>query len=320
MSRRAALVFNPVAGGAASISVEEIERHLRDHFELDRFDTTQERDADACAREAIERGASVVIAAGGDGTTSMVASALVGRDVVLGVLPCGTSNSVAEALGIPDDLEAACAVIAGGITRELDTARVGETTMVEMCSIGFHAETIGGTSRPARQRWGVFAYIASGLKQLLDLEAFEVELETESHRVSCEVSAVTIANLAPPKTVVAQGPSFIRPDDGLLDVTLVAATGVLEAVAAGLHLFQSAKERQPARRDRIGYFPVRQVRVTTREPRKVVVDGEIVGTTPVEIVCLPRSLCLLVPEAPPAEDGPPEADVSGLPGAEVEAK
>jgi diacylglycerol kinase family enzyme len=195
--------------------------------------------------------------------------------------------------------------------------------MIEMCSIGFHAETIEGTTRAARQRWGVFAYVASGLKQLLDLEPFCVELETESHRVSCEVSAVTVANLAPPKTLVAQGPSSIRPDDGLLDVTLVAATGVLEAVTAGLHLFQSARNQEPARREGIGYFPVRQIRIDTDEPRKVVVDGEIIGTTPADIVCRPSSLRLLVPEpapaAPPRAQSP-ESDVSGLPDAEVERK
>ncbi len=314
---RAAVVFNPVAGSAASVSVDDIRGHLGDGFELDIHETSKERDADACARDALSAGATIVIAAGGDGTAALVASQLVGRDAVLGILPCGTSNSVAEALDIPRDLEAACAVIAGGITRELDTARVNQATMLLLCSVGFHAETIDNVSREARQRWGVFAYVASGLKQLLDLEPFDVELHTESHCVRCSASAVTVANLAPPKSVVAQGPSFIRPDDGMLDVTVVAASGVLAGVAAGLHLFRTALDREPARSDNIGYFPVRQVRIVTDEPRKVVVDGEMIGTTPVDIVCQPRSLRLLVPEAARHEPASPEADVSGL-DAEIE--
>jgi diacylglycerol kinase family enzyme len=100
---------------------------------------------------------------------------------------------------------------------------------------------------------------------------------------------------------------------------LVAASGVLAGMAAGVHLFRTALDKEPARSDNIGYFPARRVRIVTDEPRKVVVDGEMIGTTPVDIVCQPRSLRLLVPEPARREPTSLEADVSGL-DAEIEPR
>ena len=316
---RAALVYNPVAGGPLSPTLEALTRRLVDRLELTVLETCPERDADVCAREAVESGAELVIAAGGDGTVSAVAGQLVGTEVALGIIPCGTANAAAEALGIPRDLDQACDLLAGaGTPRWLDTATANGHTMVLFCSVGIHADTMDDASRELKRRWGIFGYLAAGLRNLLELEPFEVELETESRRIRCQATSVMVANLAPPRSVLAVGPSTIDPTDGLLDVTVVAATDLADAVASGLHLLRTASQHQPADREHIGYFSCQRVRVSTAEPHRVAVDGEVIGTTPVEVIARPRSLRLVIPPAAIEERLAPETRLDGLPDLEVE--
>ncbi|HUS64930.1 MAG TPA: YegS/Rv2252/BmrU family lipid kinase [Kofleriaceae bacterium] len=315
---RAALIYNPKAGGPSSPGRADLTALLESRCQLTVFETTRERDADACSRDALAGGAELVIAAGGDGTTSLVAGTLSGSSAALGVIPCGTANSVAEALGIPRGHQEAADLLFTAEPRQIDLARCGDAAMLQLCSVGFHADTIADASRELKNRWGVFAYVAKGLEHLFAMEPFDVELETEAHRIRCRATSVTVANLAPPRTVVAQGPAFIRPDDGLLDVTVVAASGLVEAVAAGLHLFRTATRGEPAHHDRIGYFACTRVRITTSEPRRVVCDGEALGETPVELEILPRALRLIAPPAAVDEEAAPAADLSRLPDVRIE--
>ena len=317
-ARTAALIWNPVSGRGADDLVE-VRQALEPHFALRVFETSAERDADACARDALADGPELVIAAGGDGTVSLVAATLVGSDVPLGILARGTSNSIAAGLGIPEDLALAVRNLVEGEVRALDTARANGRTMVLHASVGFQAAAVGNTDREAKHRWGVLAYVKEGIAVLRSLEPFHVELETEAEIVRCLATNVTIANIAPTKTLLAQGPSVISPEDGELDITIVATTGIGDAVATGLHLLRTAAQGEAATRDNVGFLSAPRVRITTDPPQPLLVDGEDAGHGTLSIVCLPRSLRVIVPTAPsPAK--PDEEKLEGLPELEVELK
>jgi YegS/Rv2252/BmrU family lipid kinase len=317
--KHACLVFNPAAGRGDAGALAAFREALSAHFVLDVFTTTPERTADACAAAALERRPDLVVAAGGDGTVSGVASRLLGTGVPLGILPCGTSSSVARALAIPVDLAGACANLAGGTVRWLDAARVDGQVMILLCAIGLHADAVGETPPEQKQRWGKLAYVATGLRKLTEIEPFQLELVSDDEIVRCRATAVTVANMAPPTTALAQGPSVLSPDDGLLDVTVMAAASLGEAVAAGLHLLRTALQGEPATRDDVGYLAGRRLRIATDPPQRVLVDGELMGTTPITIECLPRSLAVVVPAPPPAREAP-EEKLTGLPELEVVEK
>lgn len=320
--RRATLIFNPVAG-RASEDLARLRQLLEPALELHVLETDRACDADACARKALaEARPDLVIAAGGDGTVSLVGGVLVGSDVPLAIIARGTSNSIAGGLGIPTDLDEAAEVALTGQPRLIDTARAAGRALLLHASIGFHAATVAETPRGAKNRWGVLAYIKEGLARLGDLEPFAAELETESEIIRCRATNITVANVAPLKTVLAQGPAALSPDDGALDVTIVAATGLAEAVATGLHLLRTAAQGEPASRDNVGFFSARRLRITTDPVQPVLVDGEKAGASPLTIDCLPHSLRVLVP--PDAVDEPPappqQEKLEGLPDLEVEAK
>lgn len=318
MSRSACLIFNPVAGqGNPEVDLAEIRAILEPEITLDIYLTTEEIGADKLAQEAIERGVDEIIASGGDGTLSAAAIAVIGTNIPFGIISRGTANAFANALGIPDTIDAACHTILQGATRNIDVAYCNDQPMVLLAGIGFEAETVELADREAKNRFGMLAYILAGIQQLRHLESFDVEIETEDKIIKTRASAVTVANAAPPTSVLAQGPAGILYNDGLLDLTIVAPANKAGAIAATYHLFQTASSGNAAERDDIGYLRAKQFKITTEPPQKVVLDGEIIGMTPIEVKCVPAGLNIFVPLV---DEVDPTEKLEGLPNLTIELK
>ena len=296
MTRSACLIFNPVAGqGNSEQDLATIKRILEPEFELDIQFTTKEISGGELARKAVANNAEIIIASGGDGTVSAVAEALIDTDIPLGAIARGTANAFANALDIPDTIEAACQVIVDGATKKVDAAMCNDKPMILLAGIGFEAETVEDADREAKNRLGMLAYVLSGLKQLREFEKFKATIETDDKVIKVAVNAITIANAAPPSSVLAQGTAGVVYDDGLLDVTIIAAETRAGAIAISYHLLQSASNGEAAERDDVGYLRTKWIKVTTDPPQKVVLDGEIVGSTPIEIKCIPEGLTVFTP-------------------------
>lgn len=296
MVDKACLVFNPVAGqGDPDQDLAQIRKILEIDIELDIRLTTEVRDADQLTKEALGRGADVIIASGGDGTLSSAATALVGTNVPLGVIPRGTANAFAAALGIPTEIEAACRTILARNIKSVDTAICNGKPMVLMAGIGLEAGMVENTSREAKNRWGALAYIMSGIQQLREMEKFEATIETDRETFSVKAAAVTVANAAPPTSILAQGPAEIIYDDGLLDITILAPDNQTEVIAASYHLLDTALRKEATEREDIVQLRSRHFKLTTNPPHKFTLDGDIVGTTPIEIKCIPGGLTVFVP-------------------------
>ena len=296
MTRSAYLIYNPVAGqGDSEQDLALIKSILEPEFDLEIQLTTPEVSGGELAQQAVANKAEIVIASGGDGTVSAVAEALINTDIPLGAIARGTANAFANALGIPDTIEAACKVIVNGATKKVDAALCNDKPMILLAGIGFEAETIEDADREAKDRLGMLAYILSGLKQLREFEQFTTTIETEDKIITVETNAVTIANAAPSTSVLAHGTAGVIYDDGLLDVTIIAAQTRAGAIAISYHLLQSAGSNEAAERDDVGYLRANWVKVTTDPPQKVVLDGEIVGYTPIEVKCIKEGLTVFTP-------------------------
>lgn len=296
MNRSASLIFNPVAGqGNPEEDLRIIWKLLEPEITLDICLTSEETSANDLAREAIARGAEIIIASGGDGTVSAVAEAAIGTGIPFGVIPRGTANAFANALGLPTTIQAACEAILAGETRVVDAASCNGKPMVLLTGIGLEAETVERADRETKNSLGILAYIVAGIEKLSDLQAFGTKIEIDDQVGYLQAIAVTIANAAPPTSILAQGPAGVIANDGLLDVTILTSTSQLEAINAMTNLLSSTLMGAAADREDIIYLRTKRIKVTTNPPQKVVLDGELIGTTPVEIECIPGGLTVIVP-------------------------
>ena len=318
MTRSACLIYNPVSGqNDPEQDLATIKSILEPEFDLDIQFTTEEVNGGELARRAVINKAEAVIASGGDGTVSAVAEALIESDIPLGIIARGTANAFANALEIPDTIEAACQVIVDGGTQKVDAGRCNGKPMILLAGIGFEAETVEDADRETKNRFGMLAYVLSGLKQLKDFEKFSSTIETDDKIIKVDANAITIANAAPPTSILAHGTAGVIYDDGLLDITIITPENRAGAIAISYHLLQTTNNDEAAERGDIGYLRAKRVKVTTDPPQKVVLDGEIIGKTPIEVECVP---CGLTVFAPVEKVFQAEEKLEHLSGIEIEQK
>lgn len=305
-ARIAHLIFNPVSGqGNPDHDLALIKRLLEPQVQVNVILTSPDMSPADQTREALTQRPDLVIASGGDGTVSEVAGVVLETGIPLGIIPRGTANAFAVALGIPSGIQGACDTILAGSTRTVDMARCNGRPMILLAGIGFEADYVNRADREMKNRFGALAYILAGVQQLNEAENFEATLELEGvdqgeeevMTGSFTTSAITIANAAPATSVLAQGFGEVRYADGLLDITISTVKTRMQAISALTSLFASALVSSPTNHEGILCLRGSRVKITTDQPRPVVVDGEMIGTTPVEIDCIPQGLTVLTPLA-----------------------
>ena len=283
-------ILNPKAG---TCTAEDVRRALMTHFaceggNCDVHETTGQEDLTDLARSARERGVDLVIAAGGDGTVSAVAEGLVGGPVPLGIIPLGTANVLSRELGIPIDLEGACALIAGEHgTTAIDALKVGERHFYTQVGVGIDALMIRDTKTEAKKRFGKLAYLWSAGKHLLGFQPRRFEMVVDGRRYERHASQILLANCGTlGQEPFRWGPN-IRPDDGQVDVCVVRARTALDYAELAFRVAFRRHRESP----NVRYYACKQsVSISSRKPLPVQADGEIIGETPVEVRVVPGVL------------------------------
>ncbi|AFZ36919.1 Methylglyoxal synthase [Stanieria cyanosphaera PCC 7437] len=294
------LIYNPVSGqGDGQQELDLIKELLEPHLHLEVHLTTPDLSPQQLAENALTDRPDLIIASGGDGTVSAVAGAVIGTDIPLGVIPRGTANAFAMALGITQQLNQirrACEIILAGYTRIIDAAFCNDLPLILLAGVGYEAEIIEKADREAKNRWGSLAYIMAGWQQLNEHMLFDAEIELEGEIRQFQAGAITVANVAPPTSVLAQGIGEVIVDDGLLDVTITTAATKLQAVTTMLGMLGGALIKTNTELENVVHLKAKKLRLAAQPPQKVVLDGEIIGTTPLEIRCIPQGLKVFVPK------------------------
>ena len=294
------MIFNPVSGGGnGEQDLKFIKQMLEPHLHLEVHLTTPDISPEKLAVNAIAQDADLIIASGGDGTVSAVAGALVNTKIPLGIIPRGTANAFGMALGITQQiaqLRRACEIILAGKTRVVDTARCNNLPLILLAGVGYEAETIQKADRESKNRWGSLAYVMAGWQQLDEQKLFEAEIEIDGKTKTFQAGAITVANAAPPTSVLAQGIGEVVLDDGLLDITIATVDNKVQAVTTILGMLGAALVKTSAELDNVVHLRSPKVKISADPSQKVVLDGEIIGNTPLEIECFPQSLIVFTPQ------------------------
>ena len=302
--REAYLIFNPVAGqGNPDRDLALIRQILEPQVNLHTIFTQPDIDPVEQAKEAIstilalqdEDASGCIIASGGDGTVSAIAGATLETGIPLGVIPRGTANAFAVALGLPTNLKRACETIAACNTRMVDAAYCNNIPMVLLAGVGFEAGMVNNASRELKNRLGNLAYIFSAAQQFFTQENFNATIELDGQVLEFKTGAVTVANAAPPTSVSAQGFGNVIPDDGLLEVTIPVSNTLLQDINLSATLLASALIKSQVEDKNLICLRTNRLKVTTDPPQILVVDGEILEANPIEFTCIPKGLTVFAP-------------------------
>ena len=289
---RFTILVNPNAGRGKARWV------LREALEVMRrksivADVQESRDAQhllALARQAAADKPDAVVSLGGDGTQHYVLNGIMGSEIPLAVIPCGSGNDLAKGLGIPLQARAAAEVLCAGSTRRLDLGRAGNAVFSCIAGAGFDSVVTRYANERVRWLKGSLAYAWSILRSLKNYRPEPLAIVSDVQRYSGEVIFAVVGN-----NVSYGGGIHLTPhaqlDDGLLDVCIVPYLGKWEL----LRWVPSAYRGLHLRHPRIIYFQARKISFRSTSRLELFGDGEFLQELPATMEVVPRALSVIVP-------------------------
>jgi diacylglycerol kinase (ATP) len=292
MTRSVLAVINPVTGRtpadeiAGRLRREAAARDIAIHIAMTErpghaIDIARDHPADI----------DTIIAVGGDGTVSDVVTGSRSEPLTIAIIPVGSTNIIAKDLGIPLDIDAAIRVALGDSQPiAIDVATAGTTTFIHMAGAGFDAAMMRDASRTMKRKVGWLAYVPAAIRHLR-YPTFIAEITVDGQHVSIPARVVLLAlgsSIIKPRYVVGEG---IDRTDGIIDVCVYNPPNLL---AAGSCLLWIALGKPCRSR---WHHQFRGTRVSLDADRAVPfeVDGDPLGTLPVEIEVSRRTVNILVP-------------------------
>jgi diacylglycerol kinase (ATP) len=303
----ARLILNPAAGADEALTVlGRLNERLRAAFgDLDIVITTGPGDAEAAGARAAQAGDTTILVGGGDGTLNEVLNGVhdTGRlgEITFGIVPLGTGNDFAAAIGVPEDLDEAVECLSRRHEIAVDIGLLNDRVFVNVSAGGFIGEVSEAVTPGLKTVAGKLAYLIGGAQVLL---SYEPVVATFSFPDGC---AVVHPGTAPPE----EGPQPIPPgpielfavcnsrqigggrviapeailDDGWLDVCVIEAMPTLEFVALLRDVAEGAHLGDP----RVTYLRARQLAITFDRPIRVNTDGQVLETSECQYRVIPQA-------------------------------
>jgi diacylglycerol kinase (ATP) len=294
---RAAVIINPVSGArgraAAGVTRADLARRIlsAEGIEIDIMVTERARHAPELVQRALDRGASIVFAWGGDGTVNEVASVLAFTGIPLAIIPAGSGNGFARGLRVARrPVDAILAALTGSDWR-IDAGEFAGRLFFNVAGVGLDAHVARLFSARLHGERGVIPYVTTALRELFSYRAqsYTIRLPEETIRVGALL--VALANSSQYGAAAEIAP-HARPDDGVLDLVIVESMSPLGAVWRARHLFLGTLHRA----SRIRMRQVRDLEIEIPVPIDCHVDGEpfLATASPLAARIHPKALTVRV--------------------------
>ena len=219
-------IYNPVAGAgnpeqARQVFTQACERY---GWQFRIHETRKGENLAQVVQSGLNQGCDVIMAGGGDGTVSAIASALARSGVPLLIIPMGTGNLLARQLDLPLQLEKAFEYAAkGSEILFLDAMHIGERNYVLNVSVGFSSILIENTSRKDKKHFGLLAYIWTGIQVFLGIQPYRFKLVVDGNHYLIRASEIFISDTTLLKEEIFLKDIDMQADDGKLEVFVVKA-------------------------------------------------------------------------------------------------
>lgn len=286
------VVFNPVAGmRRPALLWRVLDVLVANGIRIELAETHRPGHAEALTREAVCRGASMVVAAGGDGTIAEVASGLLGSDARLGVIPLGSANVLAHELALPFEPRAVAAALAFGRTRQLwpGVARGsnGQRLFVQMLGVGFDAQVVHRLPIGLKRAFGRSAYALQSLRELAFYRFAPIQLRLDGEETQAASVIVSKGRLYGGRfrltpTACAAQPGF--------SVVLFDHSGGAAALMYAAALPLNVLARAPG----VRHVRARHIDFVGNESLPVQADGDAAGWSPITVTDAPAAIPVVV--------------------------
>jgi diacylglycerol kinase (ATP) len=251
------------------------------------------------ARGAVERGAELVVAVGGDGTLNETVNGVAESGVTLALLPLGTGMDFGRTYGIPRKFEDAVRVATDGDTRTIDAARVAYRTwagddatrwFANIGSVGMSAAVAQRANSMSKALGGRATFFYALVRVFLEWENTEITVTLDDGERRGRTHDVILANgqwhgggmwLAPDA----------QPDDGLFDVVVIGDVNKRDFITTAPKLYKGKHVGHP----KVEVLRSATVTVDAPEHLPIEVEGEQIGTTPARFEVVPGALRVRVP-------------------------
>ncbi len=295
--KKTRLIYNPSSGREGiRRQLPYILEILEDAgYETSCYATKGTGDATRAAEEAARRGFDVVIAAGGDGTIYEVVNGIAGksRRPALGIIPSGTTNDFARALGIPKSVSLSAQIIANGRNKPIDIGRINQRYFINIAGGGSLTELTYEVPSKLKTVIGQLAYYVKGMEKLPFIHPTHVRIETRDKVViDDEIMMFLIAN-----SHSVGGFERLAPhadlSDGKFDCLVVKKMSLPEFIRLSTHAVKGEHLKDP----NILYFQTDYLKATSNGKTKIQLnlDGELGGQLPCECHALHNHLQVFVP-------------------------
>ncbi|SFG87004.1 diacylglycerol kinase (ATP) [Sporolactobacillus nakayamae] len=293
--KKARIIYNPTSGRElAKKNIAYILDRLEDAgYEASAYATKREGDATKAARKAVKRKFDLVVAAGGDGTINEVISGLAEMDYrpKLGILPLGTTNDFARAIGIPRDIVKACNVLCDGHEMPIDIGKVNDRYFVNIAGGGKLTELTYDVPSKLKTMIGQLAYFIKGIEMLPSIRPIKVKIDYDDRTFEGDIMLFLVSN-----SNSVGGFEKLAPDakmnDGLFDLIILKAANLAEFIRLATMATRGEHMKDP----KVIYAQASRIKIEAEEKMQLNIDGEYGGDLPGEIVNLYHHLHLMVPK------------------------
>jgi YegS/Rv2252/BmrU family lipid kinase len=231
-------IVNPRSGRALRALAEV--KAFADRHGAEVVLTERPQHATSLARSALDGGFQMVVAVGGDGTMNEVASALVGTNGILGLVPCGSGDGLGRHLKIHGSTRHALHVLANGRPRAIDTGLADGHPFFTVAGLGFEAEIAARFNRLTSR--GFLRYLSTSVGALKNWEAQRYVVTHGNERTELRAFTLAVANSDQygNNAIIAPGATA---DDGKLDLCAIPALSVFNALPLAARLFAGSIDR-----------------------------------------------------------------------------
>lgn len=292
IKQKIVFIVNPISGTHNKQAIlEVIDKELdKTIFEPQICYTKYEGHATELARKAVQEGATIVVAIGGDGTVNETGQGLVQTDTALGIIPCGSGNGLARHLQIPLNASKAVKILNAHKTDTLDYGLINNIPFFCTCGLGFDAFVSFKFAMAGKR--GLRTYIENTLKEGLRYKPETYEIISDEGTVRYKAFLIACANASQ-----YGNDAYIAPQasmsDGLMDVTIMEPFTMLEAPQIAIQLFNKTLNHN----SHIKTFRSKKLTIRRKSPGVIHYDGNPVTTgSTIDVEMVHRGIKVVVNE------------------------